>query len=420
MNEERLDELLDLALSTGALSQDATEEERAELELLLGAASTMNASAVAIALEAAATMPIARARFERFVAAEAASEPAPEVAQQAGPGWLGRLFGSMRPLAATGVAAVVVVLVVVAFIGSDLIVSDTSTALALEVDPGDYLQVDGVVTEVTEGENGPRIRLETEAGFIELELSDDTSVLQDDAPISIRDVHVGQQLAVTGLVNAERRVRAAILSVRAEEGDAPTKVKVDEAKNIGDSFVGEVILINFGSDLEPGSVMVRRPDGGVVTFEVEPEELANFVRSEGFGPGAEVRMTHAGEGRDEFVFAPLRPAVDRCEQPRGFTDRQGLETICGILLSQEGSALTLQTVDGVRTVHMVPDARIEVPRFSGVTRAEVLEADGAIGHAIQVMGHDRDGEFIVGFVIVGPEQNLPEPRDDRQPEDDRR
>jgi len=418
MNEERLDELLEFALRTGALPDDATDDERAELEPLLGAANTIDESAASLATEAAATMPIARARFERFIAAESAPVPAREVAPQASRGWIGRVFGSMRPLAATGVAAAVVVLVVVAFVGGDLIGSGTSTALALEVDPGDYLQVEGVVTEVTEGEDGPRIRLETEAGFIELDLSVDTSVLHDARAMGIRDVRVGQRLSVAGLVNEQRRVRAAVLSVRAEDGDAPQKVQVDEAKNLGDSFVGDIVAVRFDKTQRSGTVLVRLPDGKVTKFVLEGAQLAGFISGQGFGPGASVRLTHTGDG---FVIAPIERAGDRCELPPGTLDRLGQETICGILLAQEGLNLTLRTIDGVIELKLVRDAHIQVSEASGVTLQEVLEQGGAIGHGILVTGHKRGDVFIVGIVIVGPVVELPPDRDDsRPPPSDRR
>ena len=178
MNQDRLDELLDVALTTGELPADATNEERAELAPLLQTVSALEEPAAQAAAEAADTMPVARARFERFIASESAPAAGPAIRTR-GSGPLARLFGSMRPLAVTGVAAGVVLLVVAAFLGSDLLLSDTSSAYALDADPGDYVQIDGVVTEVSDGDDGLRLRLESDGGYIEIELSDTKGAAQE-------------------------------------------------------------------------------------------------------------------------------------------------------------------------------------------------------------------------------------------------
>ena len=248
MDEQRLDELLDIALASGGMPEDATEEERAELAPLLASASVLDVASEAVSAEAEASKTIARARFERFIAAE--SPPAvPPTAGESGPGWFRRMFQTARPVAAIGSVAAVLVLVAVTVFASDVLLSDTSSAYALEAEPGDYVQIDGVVTEVEEGDDGPRVRVESDGGFIEVDLSGDTSILEDDAVLDAGSIRVGQLLAVAGQVNDHRRVQAAVLTVRGEGGDDhPAPRKPEDAGPIDAPLIGEIIFVRFDRD----------------------------------------------------------------------------------------------------------------------------------------------------------------------------
>ena len=145
MDTDRFDAMLDAALETGAIPPDANASERAEIEAMLASAGQLRTAGADAASEARAAMPIARARFERFLATErAAALPAPAIAV-ASPksGFFSRVITGHRTLS-VGTMAVLAVLVVGGLLGSRALLGDVETASALV--PGDYAQVEGVVT----------------------------------------------------------------------------------------------------------------------------------------------------------------------------------------------------------------------------------------------------------------------------------
>ena len=76
MTPDRLDDLLGRSLDTGAIPADATPEERAELAPLLARGAELRQNGSIVRTEADASMPTARARFQRHLEAQRPS-PAP-------------------------------------------------------------------------------------------------------------------------------------------------------------------------------------------------------------------------------------------------------------------------------------------------------------------------------------------------------
>ena len=143
-----------------------------------------------------------------------------------------------------------------------------------------------------------------------------------------------------------------------------------------------------------------------MSVQITGPVLAGFVSGEGFAPGANVRLTADGDG---VAIAPVDQRPEACERPPGLRDRQGQETLCGVLLSREGATLRLAVPDGEMTVQLLREAHIHVLADSGITLEEVREGDAAVGHGVQVTGHKRGDAFLVGLVIIGPEMDGPPP-----------
>ena len=408
MDETRLDNLLDIALATGELPADATDEERAELAPLLQTVTALEQPAAQVASEAAETMPVAGARFQRFIASEASPAPPEQAAQHPSPGWLVRLFGSRRPLAAAGVAAGVVVLAVVGVLGSDLLFSDASSAYALEADPGDFVQIDGVVIGVTDGDDGPRIRLESEAGYIDIDLSDETSIVDDSEKIDPSAVRVGQRLAVAGLVNDHRRLGATTMSVQAADAPRPGPIEVDHDDVSDKGIQGNIVAVRINKDRGVAKVTVRRSDGKVATVDVDVDMAVSFIGSHGFGPGVDVELTRGEDGHGASV-KPLHQLDrdDPCERSRGILDSLDRETICGVLEASRWPELKLLTLDGVLKVRLLPEVQILIVGENGFTPFEWLEADVPIGHGLRITGTRRGEDFLASVVIIEPWIDLP-------------
>ena len=147
MTPDRIDDLLQRALETGAIPADATAEERAELGPMLAASSALKLNAARVSAEANAAMPTARARFQRHLEQQrrpTAPPARPAVARggQSSGGFLGGFFGS-RVFAMSGAVATLAVIAVLALVILQPF-SSVETASALTVD--DYVQLEGVVS----------------------------------------------------------------------------------------------------------------------------------------------------------------------------------------------------------------------------------------------------------------------------------
>ena len=113
MTPDRLDDLLERTLAAGEIPTDATAEERAQLQPLLGRARELRLNASTVRAEADATLPTARARFQRHLESQRPAAVAPLPAAKARSSWFGARFGA-RTMTFASSAAVIAVIAVLA------------------------------------------------------------------------------------------------------------------------------------------------------------------------------------------------------------------------------------------------------------------------------------------------------------------
>ena len=203
MTTDRFDSLLARALATGTIPPEATAAERAELEPLLRTGAILEQAGAETAREASTSMPIARARFERFLVAE--SQNAGLRGAAARPprrGILGRLVHSHRGLLLAGGAVAVGLVAVIAVFGTQSLFSGTETADAQVLVPDDFVQVQGVAGSVSLVDGVRTVTLQSEFGNVSVLLSADTSVVRDQTNATSDSIKPGDSLLVGGVVGA--------------------------------------------------------------------------------------------------------------------------------------------------------------------------------------------------------------------------
>ena len=277
MSDDRITRLFDEARRTGQLPADATPEERAEVEAMLRAARLLDEAASGVSAEARASMPVARARFERFLAAQAVAKgQAPMRQERRGLfGWFGR-HPRMAALASSAVG--LVLLLVVAVAGGRPFFSDTQSAYASELEPGDYVQIEGVVTRVRDGET-PRLAVQSQFGTIEVDLDEVTSLVgEDDQPADLSAVASGRRVIVSGLVDRDHRVRAATIALSAAGVQPPPRRDFERPRELPPGVQATILWFSQSEDGGEGKLAVETPEGRRLVVRVDAESIAGLLR----------------------------------------------------------------------------------------------------------------------------------------------
>ena len=251
---DRIDALLDIYLESGDFPADATEAECEEVAALAASAGMVRASAAAIDSEARASMPEARARFERFVVASRPSAPPVRVVQPRR-GLFGlRLLTVPRML---GLATALAVLIIVAGLTGSRLTSGPETVEALEV--GDYVEMPGVVT-AAEGAGDDRvITVSGPLGDIVVEASTETSIVQSEASADIATLQPGAQVVVAGTVLASRRIAAQTVAVGDPSQPATEPLTLKRLRELKPNLAGTVVVLALSPDDARARVVLNVP-----------------------------------------------------------------------------------------------------------------------------------------------------------------
>jgi hypothetical protein len=381
------DELLQEAIDTGRVPATAVPDERAELESLLRTADRLQAAASAARDEADRSMPTARARFQRHLAAQAprAALPARAAVRD---GFFERLWKGHRALAMSGAAAVVGVLAAVALFVSQDAFSGTETASALV--PGDYVQVEGVVTGSTAGGDGQVVQLQSEAGTIDVSTSPSTEVVDGEgAPAQ---VNPGDRLVVSGTVQKNRSIAAQTLARSARTDAAAMAVKPRLLKRLEARLEAKVLLFAVAEDGR-GRVLVAAADGRHYVVPVDAASLRRLLESPSPAVGSDVAVEASPSERGTFA---LELAGARASPPGSLTK------IRGVVTSREGNFLRVASGRGPVTVVLRPATRIIVAE-TPLTAAAVARGNGDVrGYVIAATGVLRGDRLTADVLVVVP------------------
>ena len=383
MTPERMDDLLDRALESGIIPEDATAGERAELERMLAAADTLRAERAAIDAEAAAAKPIARARFQRAI-----GDVAPQTARPT-PKRRGRFAFGFGAIAAAVAVFVVAVIAVQPFGG-------TQTASALSID--DYVQVPGVVTATSESAvtvSSP------EFGDIEVLVSDLTSVVDGETTSELENVQQGETVLISGLVRRAEinkvQIDARTLALAVRKPVAPGRADINELKEFREGVVGTITVLVVSPDGTTARVLLETEAGRRVLVNASPESVERLLEVDGSPVGLEVRVER-GDGLPDGVFNVVPGDEQVIEEPG-----TGLVTVGGVIVGRRANVYQVRTQRGIVRAVLRPSSRILLGR-SGLTLEGIRDGDTAIGHAVRVTGGLEPGtnRLIVDIAVVGP------------------
>ncbi len=424
----RLDDLLQEAIARGAIPSEATEAERAELQPLLRAAQAAAQDRARVEDEATASMPIARARFERFVAAQQAPA-APvrgAVVSEPKPGWMGRLLKGHRGLVLSGAAVAIGLLAVIAVSGSQLLLSDTETASAQVLSPDDYVQVQGVVKDVSGSGDTRTITLDSALDSVKVTLNAETSVVDEDSTVEVSAINAGDQLLVGGVVGTNRQVTANTVAVSQARNAAPKVIKLKKLQKLAPNLEGRVALLAVSKDGQRANVLVDAADGHRYLVQVDAKTTETLVRLSS-ALGARVRIL-PGDNPKDAVFAltltdeaGTSPTPERTSTPAPSpsptkvaggaarpdagesTGKPTFVTVRGIVVAREANVLQVLTLRGRVAVAIRP-ATLRLWGESGITANETGNPDVVIGHTVSVTGgvDARTGRVVADTIVVGP------------------
>jgi hypothetical protein len=398
MTEELNDNALDELLSTGSLSADVTDAARRELERLSATASSLRRAASVADDEARASMPTARARFQRYM--EASGRPAQPV-RAAAPrrGLLGGLFHAHRFLTPIVSAGVIGVLAVAAVFVSQAVFSETPSANAQVLNPGDYVQVQGVVSQATGEGDTRQIQLRSEFDDLNVDISADTALV-DGSSTSAAALKPGDLVLVGGVVGKDGRIAARTVAPGGVPGAPPERVKFKELRDLRANLQGKVVTLTVAPDGSKGVVLIDGGDGQQYMVRLDGKSAEALLNSVATAVGARVQVG-PGEQPGQGMFSievKGEPPAGQLPKPPAFSE------IRGIVTGRTANVLQIDTPRGPVSVLVRLDTRFLLGE-SGLAR-EALRGDGAsiIGHSVAVTGGlDRGtGRIVADLIVVGP------------------
>ena len=414
MTPDRLDQLLDETLATGAIPPAAAPNERAQIEEMLAGVAVLHRASEGARAEADSAMPVARARFQRHRAASGSSAhpPAPARHTKSRMGFFGGLFGSVGALrlsasaAAIGLIAIAAILVAQPFSGVE-----TASALSVE----DYVQVQGVVSETAD--NYVTVQ-SSEFGQLRIGLSDNTSIVDNDSVRDRSDLRPGDTVLVSGVVRDARkkdiRIEANTLAL-ASNGAAPTptEVALKELRNFEEGIEGTVTVLAIAPDGRGARILIDAGRGPQLVVNVDRASAENFVGGAGTPLGSRVRIIRddslpRGVFRFETIASP--PPANGGPPPPGsgpgmdgHGEHPALVRIEGVITARETDRVTVETDRGPVTVLVRPHTRILVGQ-SGLTLEKLRAGETAVGHNVTVRGGFSKGQdaMIADLIVLGP------------------
>lgn len=396
MSPDRIDELLQRALESGEIPADATADERAELAPLLAASAELRLNASRVWAEADASVPTARARFQRRLEEErraAVPPPRPVAGGQSSGSFFGRFLGSRMLAMSSSVAALAVVAILALVILQPF--SSVETASALTVD--DYVQVQGVVSAT----DGTTVTIQSSVvGDLQVALSDQTSVSDESGEREAASLRPGDPVLVSGIVTAKRAIAASNVAVAAQ-ATAPGESSAERItllKKYREGLVGSIRVLSFSPDGSRARVLLVTPSESLLV-DVDGIAMDRFLASTPRPVGAIVRVVAAPD-LAKGVFR-LEPAESTAVTPPAASTGPQFQNVRGVVVGRTLNVLMVRTDRGTVPVVL---RRTTAIRFgeSGLTAADVQSGDTVIGYEVLVSGNQEaaNSRRVVATLIV--------------------
>jgi RNase P/RNase MRP subunit p29 len=410
----RLDNLLAQALATGEIPEDATEAERAEITRLVGPSAALKANAAHVNNEASASMPVARARFERFMAE--ASRPAPVRVAAPRAGLLGRLLQFNRGLVSAGAAIAIGLIAILAVGGSQVLLSGTETASAQVLTEDDYVQVQGVVSSTTD----QQLKLHSaEFGDITVAVTSSTSVVDDQSTRTAASLKPGDSVLVGGVVGKKHTISASTVAIAAPGQAPPPQARLNELKKPPRDLEGKVAVLTVSKNGDTARVLIDAGDGQRYIVNVNGKTAEMLLDRTETAIGTRVKVA-AGSTPQNGVFAltlaesptpqpTVRPSATTTTTTASAQPARTLPGARGVVVGREGNVLEI--VDAQRrsvSVVVRPETRILLGE-SGLTREAIGKPEVLIGHTVTVTGglDAKTGRILADAIVIGPRPPKP-------------
>ena len=395
MTPDRLDDLLSRALQTGVIPQDATDEERAELEPLLDRANDLRLNAAVVRSEADAVMPAARARFQRHLESQRPVPVTRTAVTAPRAGFLGRLFAGRGVAFGASLASLAVIIVLAVAVLQPF--SSPQSAAALTID--DYVQVQGVVS-ATNDEGGVTVQ-SANFGTLDVALTDLTSVVSPTGEPATEQLRPGDPVLIGGIVTANRAIAASSVAV-AENQAAPTPMARPNIRVLKEfrPIQGTITLLSLSPNGERARILLTLGDNSVFV-NVDPRSIDGLLATSGTALQARVRVVEAPDlPGGVFRLDQLDPPSSSPTPPGGQV-RPQFQNVRGVVLSREGNLFRVQTDRGAILVEIRPTTAIRLGE-SGLTREGVLRGETAIGHGVVISGNPGGavGRRVIAEVVV--------------------
>ncbi|MGH2632683.1 MAG: hypothetical protein ACRDG3_04665, partial [Tepidiformaceae bacterium] len=282
--------------------------------------------------------------------------------------------------------------------------------------PDDFVQVQGVVSAIAVPNGVRTLTLQSEFGAVDVALSDQTSIVQDETGTEAGPLAVGDTLFVGGVVGGDKSVAAQTVAVTAVQAKPPRQSKALQLKKLLPNLQGRVVLLAVSNDGRSAHVLIEAANGTRYNIDVDAAAAARLLTASATALGARVSVTDGTTPNDGIFDLTLDTAGEATPGP-GSTPavaspagcplvpaaRAGFAGVCGVIVSREGNVLNVE--DGSRTIHKVVirvTTRILLGE-SGLTAKSIRQGDTVIGHTIVVSGglDAANGRIVADLVAVG-------------------
>jgi cytochrome c-type biogenesis protein CcmE len=389
-NESRFDALLDHALEAGEIPADATPEERREIADLLAAAGMLRATSSSVDAEAQTSLPVARARFQRFLRAAGKSAELPAHAVRARPSPFRRILTVPRGLALVGGAIAIGLLAVALLFASQDALDTTGTVAAEVLEPGDYVQIDGVVSDDSGDGDNRLLSVQTEFGRVQVRVSALTEFVSGDAAPPAR-FRSGDAVTLSGLVGEDRAIRAQTVALGPRDGIPPPMLQPRSPAHHATQISGRVVAFALSEEGRGGRVLIDAGHGEHYLVTVDFDSLAALIRnSAALGASVSAKAPPgAGPGMFSLSIESESPAS------------RGIPGLRGVIVGRDGNRLEVESPRGTFTVMLTPRTRIVLLR-SGLDREAFMAPGAGIGHEVVVSGPTRGMNVMADVLALGP------------------
>ena len=392
MKSDRLDDLLERALRGEDLPADTTSTEREQIARLVAAGATLQSTAPGLQHEADASVAPARARFDRFIAAQQASTvtASPRRAR-----WFARLPHRGMMLAASAVA--VGVLAVGAAFAFQAAFSTTGTADAQVLSANDYAQVQGVITDVTAAASQTTVTVQSAFGSVRVGLSSTTTLQRVGSSIPPSQLARGDLVTISGVAANGSAISAQTIDVGAGDARTPAAGTLKPLKALSAALEGKVVAFAVSPDGSEARVLLEA-NGKSYVVPLEGGAVERLLARSANALGADVVISNGANATDDIFSLTVGQS-----SPAPTTASTPLMGVRGVVIARRGPMIEVATTGQQRyTVIVTASTRIVLAK-SGLTRPQVRTGANIVGHLVSVAGavDQSTGRITAELVVVG-------------------